>query len=527
MPSITKTRAWQALKAHREEISRTTLRELFDADPGRYQTFSYETRGLALDLSKNRMTHRTLGLLAELAKAAGVEEQIEAMLSGQRINESEDRAARHMALRDRSELASAGVDAEVRSVDRRIEAFTNLVRAGRAVGATGKPFTDVLSIGIGGSHLGPMLVMTALRTAETTGPKVHYVDNIDGHQIASTLAKLDPATTLVLAASKSFTTMETLANAETARKWIVERLGRGAVAQHFVGLTSNTAEARAFGITDDRIFPMWDWVGGRFSVWSAVGLSAALGVGWDAFSAFRAGAHAMDRHFAAEPLEENLPVLLAMSGIWNNNFLTFDDVAIVPYDERLRALPSFLQQLEMESNGKRVRLDGSVVDTRTAPVVFGMVGTSAQHTFHQLLHQGTRSVPVDFIAAARPGHALSGRHDKLIANMLAQSEALAFGTDGGGDPHRTCPGNRPSTTILLEKLDPFHLGMLIALYEHKVFVQGVIWGINSFDQFGVELGKQLADPLVRDISASKVRGTYDSSTAGLLRRYRAWRGSDG
>jgi len=514
MIPITDTPAWKALEAHRREIDGLGLKDLFAADPDRFQSLSFDLPGLVLDVSKNRLTAETLALLMNLADAAGVESWRERLFSGETVNATEGRAVLHPALRDTSGLVAADVADDVAAVDARLEALVGEVRAG--------PVTDVINIGIGGSHLGPQLATRAL-AGGIDGPHVHYVANIDGCDLEPLLHRLDPATTLVLVASKTFTTAETMANAATARDWIAARLGEDAVADHFATLSTNTDAVTDFGISESSMFPFWDWVGGRFSLWSAIGLSTALAIGWEGFTEMRAGAHDMDRHFIEAPLARNLPVVLALVGVWNVNFQGHGARAVVPYDERLADLPAFLQQLEMESNGKAVTRDGAPVSTATAPVVFGLTGTGAQHAFHQLLHQGPNPIPVDFIAAARPGHGIAGRHDALIANMLAQAEALAFGTDGEADSHRVCPGDRPSTTILMDALGPHRLGLLLALFEHKVFVEGVIWGINSFDQFGVELGKKLAGPLSRDTAGGAVAGDYDSSTAGLLSRYRTWR----
>jgi len=524
MTRITETSVWQALIAHRDNTQSRTIAELFAAEPRRFGALSRRHDGLLLDLSKNRIDEATLARLLDLADTAGVAKARDQMFAGEAINTSEDRPVLHVALRDRAKLAGGAKTQDVNAARTRMADFVAAVRGGQETGATDQAFTDVVSLAIGGSHLGPLLAATAL--AKGPGPRVHFVANVDGTDLSAVLNGLDPATTLFLVGSKSFTTQETMTNAKTARAWVQAGLGADAVPRHFAAMTAAPDVAAEFGISQARVFPFWDWVGGRFSLWSAVGLPAALAMGWDGFDEMSAGAHAMDGHFKTAPLADNLPVLLALAGIWNNNFENLAAHAVVPYDERLRHLPALVQQLEMESNGKSVDLDGQPVATPTAPAVFGMTGTNAQHSFHQWLHQGLRNAAVDFIAAARPGHDLDGHHDKLIANMLAQAEALAFGTDGGGDPHKACPGNRPSTTILIERLDARRLGMLIALYEHKVFVQGVIWGINSFDQFGVELGKQLAARLLPDLAATETPATYDSSTAGLIGAYRAWRDGD-
>ncbi|MEK9723032.1 MAG: glucose-6-phosphate isomerase [Rhodospirillaceae bacterium] len=512
MTRATTSAAWQALAAHRDAIAGVTVADRLAAEPDRFAAFAHELGGLLLDLSKTRIGADTLDLLVDLARAADVEGACARMLAGAVVNPTEGRAALHTALRDRSGLTGGGAAAEAEATRQRMADVVRALRGGET--------TDVVAIGIGGSYLGPLLVARAL--ADGNGPAVHFVANVDGHDLAGVLDAVPPETTEFLVASKTFTTQETLTNAETAKAWLIDRLGADAVAGRFAAMTANLGAAAAFGIPADRVFPIWDWVGGRFSLWSAVGLPAAVALGWRRFEALLDGAHAMDRHFAEAPLAENLPVLAALAGIWHIDFEDLGALAVVPYDERLALLPAYLQQLEMESNGKAVGLDGEPLTAAPAPVVFGEPGTNAQHSFHQWLHQGPRAAAVDFIAAARPGHGLGGHHDTLLANMLAQSEALAFGTEGDGHPHRACPGNRPSATILLEELDARRLGMLIALYEHKVFVQGVIWGLNSFDQFGVELGKRLAKRLLPAV-AGNAAADVDSSTAGLLARLRAWR----
>mgnify|MGYP005633421305 FL=1 len=522
MAPITETPEWKMLLAHRDEIEPLTLSDHFNADAGRFETLSFEVDGLVLDLSKNRLNAKTVELLVALADAAGLETRRDSLFAGDNINETEARQALHPALRDRSELTGGGVSANAAQEAARQKAFVDAVRDGQESGATSQKFTDVLSIGIGGSHLGPMMVARALRHGDQADPAVHFVANMDGIDISETLGKLDPATTMVVVISKTFTTPETVKNAETARDWITKNLGADGVASHFVGVSADIGAVERFGIPAARTFPIWDWVGGRYSLWSAVGLSAALALGWTAFDEMNNGAHAMDQHFTQQPSSRNLPVLLGLADLWNVSFLGYDARAVLPYDHRLTDLPAYLQQLEMESNGKGVDLDGRPVPA-SSPVVFGGPGTITQHSFHQMLHQGPQPVPAEFIGIARTGHDLPDRQDALIANMLAQAEALAFGADGNGDPHRACPGNRPSTTILMDGLTPDRLGKLVSLYEHKVFVQGVVWGINSFDQFGVELGKRLAARLTGDMTAAEISQNYDASTVGLLRRYRAWR----
>ena len=533
MPPPKRSPIWQALAAHHRAARGSHLRDLLaDAKRTRALTFSHD--GLHLDLSKNRKTAETLDLLLALARERGVEDRRRALFAGETVNETEDRAALHMALRAQ---AKDGFKAQGTPVGRavadtlgRMAALTREIETGQRRGATGKRFTDVVNIGIGGSDLGPRMACTALGPARHLTP--HFVANVDAADIQDVLARLDPATTLFVVSSKTFTTQETLANAETAKRWLTRALGKRAVAAHFVAVTRNIDGATGFGLAEDNLFPIWDWVGGRYSVWSAIGLPIALAFGMPTFRALLKGARTMDRHFLETPLEKNLPVLLAMAGIWNRNFEGIAGHAVLPYDQRLGDLPIYLQQLEMESNGKSIDRDGQPVAQATAPVIFGQAGTIGQHAFYQLLHQGTDKVSSDFIAAAQgpdgPGTAKDGggHRDKLLANFLAQPAALALGRDAGpGVPsHQTFPGNRPSTTILLDRLDPHHLGLLLALYEHKVFVQGVVWNVNSFDQFGVELGKELADPLVDALAGGTVPRGLDPSTKALLTRVRKLRG---
>ena len=523
MTSIIATDEWRALARYHDTAVSDTIADLFAADGDRFQKNSWELDGVLLDLSKNRIDDGAWTRLLALAEDSGVALARDAMYAGKTINTTEGRRVLHVALRDGTGIADPRVADDVAATMARLAAFTEAVRDGSLKGKTGKSFRHVINIGIGGSHLGPMLTTEVL--GDATYPKVRFAANVDGHDLAAALDDADPETTLFLVSSKSFTTQETLTNAASAARWLAKGMGSDAVGNHFAALTAKPDAAKAFGITTQHIFPIWDWVGGRFSLWSAVGLPSALAMGWHAFAAMLDGAHTMDRHFRDAPLAVNLPVRLALAGIWNINMEGLGALAVVPYDERLRSLPAFIQQLDMESNGKSVTQTGAPLESAAAPMVFGLTGTNAQHTFHQWLHQASLGAAVEFIGVAQPAHGLSGHHDKLIANLLAQAEALAMGTDGDGNVNRACPGNRPSTTILLEILDPKRLGMLLALYEHKVFVQGVIWGINSFDQFGVELGKKLAARLLPYMSeASTSLRTYDSSTAGLLARYRSWRG---
>jgi glucose-6-phosphate isomerase len=542
MPSgRTRLSSWQALIEHQRAVFRLSLRELFAQDPARFRKFSLEHDGILLDWSKQLVEGETMRLLFALARECKVEAAIAGMFAGSRINTTENRAALHVALRADKPVLLDGADVtrDVKSVLSAMARLTRGIHAGRVRGATGRPFTDAVNIGIGGSDLGPRLACEALAPYSKARPRLHFVSNVDGAALASVLDRLNPATTLFIIASKTFTTAETLANARSARAWLAGRLGRKADAgRHFCAVTSAPGRAAEFGVPSDRIFPMWDWVGGRCSLWSAIGLPIALAVGIARFDEMRAGARAIDKHFAATPLEKNLPVILALLEIWNVNFLGRATRAVLPYDERLRQLPAYLQQLEMESCGKSVTRDGEPVGHETVPVVWGSAGTDGQHAYFQMLHQGTQAVAADFIACCRPRHRLRGHHDSLLANFLAQPEALAFGmtaaeaaaamrADGLPEtevrrllPHRTFPGNRPSTSILLDELSPRALGGLIALHEHKVFVQSILWDVNAFDQWGVELGKRLASRILPELGAPAPVSTHDGSTNGLINHYR-------
>lgn len=500
---------------------------------------SLEAAGLLLDYSKNLLTAESLRLLLDLARERGVEEQREAMFAGAKINTTENRAVLHTALRAPRDthllLDGRNVIADVHAVLDHMHAFTRRVRSGQWLGHTGEAITDIVNIGIGGSDLGPRMVCQALRPFAQPGLNLHFVSNADGHDLDAVLVRCNPETTLFIIASKTFTTEETMMNAHSARSWLLQQGGdAAALARHFVALSTNSAAVSAFGIDADNMFPFWDWVGGRYSIWSAIGLPVALAVGFDHFVEFLQGAHAMDRHFHSAPLASNMPVLLALVGIWNRNFLGCTALAIAPYQQDLNLLPAFLQQLEMESNGKRVALDGAILETASSPLILGNAGTNGQHAYFQLLHQGSDVIPVDFIAALRPQHRLPGHHAALLANCFAQSEALMCGKSAqevraemeaqGADeahiaalvPHRTFTGNRPSNTILMNTLTPETLGALIALYEHKVFVQGVVWGINSFDQWGVELGKMLAKNIQSELRGAARPQQHDGSTNGLI-----------
>ncbi|HRP78858.1 MAG TPA: glucose-6-phosphate isomerase [Aquamicrobium sp.] len=537
--------ALAALQAHRREGKEGSLRARFAADPERFSRFSLALDDLLLDFSKCAVSEETLGLLEALAEAAGVEAAREAMFAGAPINVTEKRAVLHVALRDLSgriyRTEGEDVSAQVRAVLESLEAFAGGVRSGAITGATGKRITDVVNLGIGGSDLGPAMATLALAPYHD-GPAAHFVSNVDGAHIADTLKRLDPETTLFVVASKTFTTVETMTNAETARRWIETALGKEAVGAHFCAVSTALSKVAEFGIAETRTFGFWDWVGGRYSLWSAIGLPLMLAIGPERFRAFLDGAATMDRHFETAPMRANMPMMLGLIGFWHRVACGFPARAIIPYDQRLARLPAYLQQLDMESNGKSVTLDGAAAATPTGPLVWGEPGTNGQHAFFQLLHQGTDIVPVEFIVAAE-GHEpeLSRHHDLLVANCLAQSEALmkgrtldearaqmlAKGMDEGEveriAPHRVFAGNRPSLTLMHRLLDPFALGRLIALYEHRVFVEAQLFGINAFDQWGVELGKELAEALLPVIEGGRGTEALDASTAGLARHMRALR----
>ena len=521
-----------------ETLSATSLRNMFLQDPDRFAKFSARCDDLLLDYSKIKLDAKTLELLLQVAREAEVDVKRTAMFSGEKINATEHRAVLHTALRNQSTdpvfVDGADVMPDIRAVLDAMADFSEAVRSGDLTSSAGTAFTDVVNIGIGGSDLGPAMTTLALAPYHD-GPELHYVSNVDGAHIADTLEKLDPASTLIIVASKTFTTVETMTNAQTARKWIADALGEEAVGAHFAAVSTALDKVEAFGIDETRVFGFWDWVGGRYSIWSAIGLPLMIAIGPDAFNEFLEGAYAMDVHFQDAPMEENLPVLMALIGIWHRNVLGYGARAVLPYDQRLARLPAYLQQLDMESNGKRVKVDGTLVDSDTGPLVWGEPGTNGQHAFYQLLHQGTTVIPCEFLIAAR-GHEddLRHQHELLISNCLAQSEALMLGrtleeaaaqlSSAGLDddeiarlaPHKVFPGDRPSLTLVYDELTPFALGRLIALYEHRVFVEGVIWGINSFDQWGVELGKELATALLPMVKGEAESVTKDSSTKGLL-----------
>jgi glucose-6-phosphate isomerase len=534
--------ALEALRAHHADLGNPHLRELFAADPERFRRFSLTVGDLTLDYSKNRIVADTLPLLAALAERAQLPELRDAMFAGEPINMTEGRAVLHVALRAPADAAILldGVDVvpEVHQVLDRFTAFADDIRSGEIRGVAADRFTDVVNIGIGGSDLGPAMAVAALAPYRDGGPNVHFVSNVDGAHLADTLASLEAERTLFIVASKTFTTSETMTNAASAREWLAYRLGEEAVSDHFAAISTNLAKVAEFGIRPDRVFGFWDWVGGRYSVWSAIGLPLAIAIGGDGFRRFLAGARAMDEHFRDAPLLENMPVLMGLLGVWYRNVWDFRTHAVLPYDQRLSRFAAHLQQLDMESNGKRVTRDARLVEYRTGPIVWGEPGTNGQHAFFQLLHQGTEIVPADFLVAAEPHEDMGDHHAKLVANCFAQTEAMAFGrteaevraelTAQGlsGEAleslllHKVFPGNRPTNTLIYRRLDPETLGMLIALYEHKVFVQGAVWNINSFDQWGVELGKALATRLLPVIRDAAPADSLDASTQGLVSLYR-------
>ncbi len=540
-------KAFAALEDRRVAIAAVPMRKRFEDDPARFEKFSLSLGHLTLDYAKNLIDEEVMRLLIELAEAAGVEERRTAMFAGEAINVTENRPALHVALRAAPDavyrVAGENVVPEVQAVLRRMSEFAEGVRAGTIAGVGG-PFTDVVNIGIGGSDLGPAMATRALARYHD-GPRAHFVSNVDGVHIRETLARLDPGRTLILVSSKTFTTTETMTNAASAREWIAEGIGADKVVAHFAAISTALDRVAEFGIRPERTFGFWDWVGGRYSVWSAIGLSLMMAIGLDNFRQFLEGGRVMDDHFRVAPLRANMPVILAMVGVWHRNVMGYPIYAVLPYDQRLERLPAYLQQLDMESNGKRVHALGNSVRGATGPIVFGEPGTNGQHAFYQLLHQGTDVVPCDFLMAARGDDAGADdehHHMLLLANCLAQSEALMRGKTlaevrdelaAAGmaaaeinrlAPHKVCPGSRPSNTLLYRRLDPHTLGMIVALYEHKIFVQGTIWGIDSFDQWGVELGKTLARELMPMVEGDQSRAERDSSTAGLIAAIKTLRG---
>ncbi|HAL6098978.1 TPA: glucose-6-phosphate isomerase [Escherichia coli] len=543
----TQTAAWQALQKHFDEMKDVTIADLFAKDGDRFSKFSatFDDQML-VDYSKNRITEETLAKLQDLAKECDLAGAIKSMFSGEKINRTENRAVLHVALRNRSNtpilVDGKDVMPEVNAVLEKMKTFSEAIISGEWKGYTGKAITDVVNIGIGGSDLGPYMVTEALRPYKNH-LNMHFVSNVDGTHIAEVLKKVNPETTLFLVASKTFTTQETMTNAHSARDWFLKAAGdEKHVAKHFAALSTNAKAVGEFGIDTANMFEFWDWVGGRYSLWSAIGLSIVLSIGFDNFVELLSGAHAMDKHFSTTPAEKNLPVLLALIGIWYNNFFGAETEAILPYDQYMHRFAAYFQQGNMESNGKYVGRNGKVVDYQTGPIIWGEPGTNGQHAFYQLIHQGTKMVPCDFIAPAITHNPLSDHHQKLLSNFFAQTEALAFGKsrevveqeyrDQGKDPatldyvvpFKVFEGNRPTNSILLREITPFSLGALIALYEHKIFTQGVILNIFTFDQWGVELGKQLANRILPELKDDKEISSHDSSTNGLINRYKAWRG---
>jgi glucose-6-phosphate isomerase len=532
--------AWHALEQHQHAIGHRHLRDLFAEDPGRVDRLTFDGAGLTMDLSKQRVTDETLALLVELAEERGVKARFDAMCAGEHINVTEDRAVLHVALRlpRGAQLVVDGVDVvtEVHTVLDRMADLARRVRDGDWKGATGRRITAVVNIGIGGSDLGPVMTYKAMRSYSRRDIAFRFVSNVDGTDFVEATHDLDPASTLFIVSSKTFTTLETMTNAQTARRWVVDALGDDAVAKHFVAVSTNADEVQTFGIDTANMYGFWDWVGGRYSMDSAIGLSTMIAVGPDAFHDLLAGFHAMDEHVRTTPAERNLAYLHGLLSVWNRDFFGFSTHAVLPYDAYLERFPAYLQQLTMESNGKRVRLDGGELDVETGAIYWGEPGTNGQHSFYQLIHQGTSIVPADLIWFVEPLNDLPPHHDLLVANAIAQAEALAFGkpaeqvrAEGTPDwlvPHRVFPGNRPTTTITAQRLTPYALGTLVALYEHSVFVQGAVWGINCFDQWGVELGKQLAQRIVPELTADSPppADAHDASTSALISRYRAGRG---
>ncbi len=543
----TSTKAWRELEKLYEETKETHLRDWFATDPERFAKFSREQGGdLLLDFSKNRIDERIFASLLKLTEEMDLKGATEAMFTGEKINRTEDRAVLHTALRNRSNtpIYTDGKDVmpEINAVLKQMEDFCNRVHSGEWKGYTGKKITDIVNIGIGGSDLGPVMVTEALRHYKLPDIETHFVSNVDGTHIAETLKRLNPETTLFLIASKTFTTQETMSNAHSARNWFLETANdEAAVEKHFVAMSTNAEKVKAFGIHPDNMFPFWDWVGGRYSLWSAIGLSIALTIGYDRFVELLEGAHEMDEHFRHTPYADNLPVIMALLGIWYDNFYGADSLAILPYDQYLHRFSAYLQQGDMESNGKSASRQNEKVSWQTGPIIWGEPGTNGQHAFYQLIHQGTKLIPCDFIVPAQSLNPIGEHHPILLSNFFAQTEALAFGktreqveqefiADGKSldevadlIPHKVFEGNRPTNSILLQKVTPHSLGKLIALYEQKIFVQGVIWNIYSFDQWGVELGKQLASKILPELENDKEVTSHDASTNGLIGQWKSWR----
>lgn len=534
----TKSKAWHKLESLYKHFENVEMKDLFAKDPLRGKKYCLQLENMLVDFSKNRVDDKIMAALFELAKERGVAEKIQDMFSGKKINKTENRAVLHIALRNRDNhpiyVDGRDVMPQINETLEKIKDFSDAVRLGRFTGYTGKKLTNIVNIGIGGSDLGPYMATEALRHYWAKDIKCHFISNIDGTSCAEVLNNIDPETTLFIVASKTFTTIETLTNAKTCRKWLVDALGEHAVAKHFVALSTNKEEVEKFGINPNNMFEFWDYVGGRYSMWSAIGLIIAIAIGYNNFERMLEGAYAMDRHFATADFEHNIPIILALIGIWYNNFYGVHRYGVIPYDQYLQYLPAYLQQLDMESNGKTVTLDNKFVDYATGPVLFGGAGTNVQHSFFQLLHQGSEIVPIDFIIPAISHNEIGNHHQILLANVLAQGEALMCGkTEAEAElemekagkskaetarlkKYKSFSGNRPSNTIILRKIDPYALGMLVAMYEHKVYVQGVIWNINSFDQFGVELGKKLALKILPEFDGSTFGAEHDSSTTNLI-----------
>ncbi len=545
MSALTQLTTWKALQAHYQEMQHVQMRELFARDPHRFDRFSLRFEDILFDYSKNRITEKTMALLVDLARQSGLPQKIGAMFTGEKINVTEDRAVLHVALRNRSNrpILVDGIDVmpEVNRVLGKMRTFSEAVRSGAWKGYTGKAITDVVNVGIGGSDLGPKMVTLALAHYAKPDLQTHFVSNVDGTDMAETLKRVNPETTLFLIASKTFTTQETMTNAHSARRWFLDTAkDESAVAKHFVALSTNTEKVKAFGIDPQNMFEFWDWVGGRYSLWSAIGLSIALAVGMDHFEELLTGAHEVDNYFYSTPFEQNIPVIMGLLGIWYNNFFGAQTQAILPYDQYLSRFPAYFQQGDMESNGKSVTIEGEPVDTSTGPIIWGEPGTNGQHAFYQLIHQGTKLIPCDFLAPAQTLNPIGEHHPILIANFLAQTEALMKGktsdearaeliASGHAEPSdllvaaKTFAGNKPSNSFLFTRLTPKTLGSIIALYEHKIFTQGVIWGINSFDQWGVELGKQLAKAIEPELKGNEPVQSHDSSTNGLINAYKQMR----
>jgi glucose-6-phosphate isomerase len=546
MTTATQLPAWQALAAHYDELAPRHMRDLFKEDPDRFKRFSVSFKDILLDYSKNRVTDETMRLLFELARQAKLSEWTERMFNGEKINITEDRAVLHVALRNRSNrpilVDGEDVTPQVNAVLAHMREFTEAVRSGAWTGYTGKRITDAVNIGIGGSDLGPVMATEALKPYGSEDLRVHFVSNIDGTHIVETCKRLNPETTLFIVASKTFTTQETITNARTAREWFLKTAhDEAAIAKHFVALSTNATEVSKFGIDTKNMFEFWDWVGGRYSLWSAIGLPIALYIGMDNFEELLGGAHEMDEHFRTAPFEQNLPVILGLVGLWYNNFFGAQTVAILPYDQYMHRFSAYFQQGDMESNGKSINRDGEAVGVQTGPVIWGEPGTNGQHAFYQLIHQGTKLIPCDFLAPVETQNPVGEHHPILLSNFFAQTEALMKGKTAdevrkeleaqgmSGEqlerlvPHKVFAGNKPTNSIMFQRLTPRTLGSLIALYEHKIFTQGIIWNINSFDQWGVELGKQLAKAILPELAGADPVTSHDASTNGLINHYKEHR----